>query len=271
MFNWSLELRKQTEFISPKGPSFDWAPWYNLNIQGTHIKIKVPNHKSVVSAEGDDTTTVPDLKTIYSKRYDKNGISLHFYELIYRNWSFYGPWFTGSMGLIKMQASILSPVNIPEGLNYFHPRALEASIVDALTHAYGHLFSVDGKQQEWLAPMNWQPLKKFPCIAARFDVINNLSAKKGPDYFFVMPLSKHHYLNITFDISRAGVFTDKVPKPTVDEWIDREPFIKLVNQVLDSVQVTLSPQARADQEEALQGLDDKSLVEEFLPIKWTKE
>ena len=36
-----------------------------------------------------------------------------------------------------------------------------------------------------------------------------------------------------------------------------------------SLKLTLSPEAEAQQAKALEGLDDTSLVKEFLPIKWT--
>jgi len=165
---------------------------------------------------------------------------------------------------------IVSPADIPDGLNYFHPRALEAGIADYLTYFYDDDVWSDGSQT-WLAPVNWQPLTDFPCIAARFDANTTREMPTGPECYFVMPVSKQHLLIIYSKISRNNVFSDKKPKPTINEWIDLTPFLELANQVLDSVQVTLSPQAQADQEEALRGLEDKSLVKEFPPIKWTEK
>jgi hypothetical protein len=69
-------------------------------------------------------------------------------------------------------------------------------------------------------------------------------------------------------LSRPPVFTDIKPEPALNNWIDPKPFLTLIDQVLNSVEIELSPQAKADQEEALRGLEDKELVKEFPPLKW---
>ena len=273
MFNWSLKLKKQTKFISPVGPRFESAPWKNLYISDTHIKIKVPKHRTALPTESIDTNHACNLHNLHDKLYEKNGIRLRACVLTLREWDFYGPWFTGRMGAITMSITIESPADISEGLNFFHPRALEAGITNFLTQRYSNHFSVVNSEQMWLAPMNWKIIKDLPCIGVCFNA-SNIDVQfngHGPDYYLAVPISKHHFVMICCRISRATVFTDIQPEPTVDEWIDHKPFITLINQVLDSVQVTLSPEAQADQEAALQGLEDKSLVKEFPPIKWTKQ
>lgn len=269
MFNWSWKLRSQRDYLSPVGPNFDWAPTQHLYLNDTHISIKLPRQRTQLPVENITLKGSWDLDALDYKFYESNGVRRRSVAVLKREWDFYGDWFTGNRGGISMTANIITPMDVPEGLNYFHPRALEAGIADQLTSWYGDDFYGDNPQQTWHAPMHWRQCDNFPCLAARFEAVNTVVKSDGPDYYLFMPLTKTHFLMLRCRISRNTVFSDKKPEPTVNEWIDLAPFVKLVNQVLDSVQVTLSPQAQSDQEEALRDLAEKSLVKEYPPIKWT--
>ncbi|HWV15042.1 MAG TPA: hypothetical protein VN030_06380 [Cellvibrio sp.] len=170
-----------------------------------------------------------------------------------------------------MLAWVLKLFNITEGLNFFPPRAFENGIANFLTLRHGQRFSPVTNQQALLAPMNWQPLTGFPCIAARFDAVaNNYNVNRSSFSYLTLPLSKHPLFIIYCGVSRYTSPPEMQPRPSIDEWIDPKPFIELANQVLDSLEVTLSSEAQAQQEEALRGLQDKSLVSEFPPLQWTK-
>jgi len=271
MFYLPWHLRDQTEFLSPKGPNFAWSIKKNIDISGTKISLKVPPNKTQLSIDKREPNSSYDLTQLQTSVYGVEGNEWKSLALIRRRWDFNGPWFTGSMGVVNLYAGIYSPKSAADGLNFFHPRALENGIANYLTLTHGNDFSVSGEQQSWFAPVNWHQHPNMPCIAARFDaVVNKNVYNDGLTSYLVFPLGKKHIFIADCIINRDNVFTDKVPKPTVDEWIDHKPFIELANQVLDSVQIALSPQAQAEQEEALRGLDDKSLIKEFPPLKWVK-
>ncbi|HWV14674.1 MAG TPA: hypothetical protein VN030_04520 [Cellvibrio sp.] len=271
MFNWRYRFKDQTEFLSPEGPGFAWAPWKTFELSGTQIKIKVPRHRTTHANKSVNPSRAYRLDQLQNEYYQRNGIRSCGCLIMSRSWQFYGPWFTGKKGTIRMAVTIVSPTDIPKGLNYFHPRAFEGGVSDFLTTEYGGQFSVTKGTQMWIAPVNWAPRTDFPCIAARFDASNTVVEHEGPDCYLFIPLSKHQLLRVSCQISRNVILSDRVPEPTVDEWIDLAPFLQLANQVLDSVQVTLSPQAQDDQAEALAGLEDKSLVKDFPPIQWLKK
>jgi hypothetical protein len=270
MFNWSWRLRKQTELVSPKSSSFRWALWYHLFLSGTHIKLKVPRHKSHVAVECCDTFGQVEIKDLSFSTRERHGKRQRSVAVIARKWRFYGPWFTGDMGSISFSGAVISALQPTLGLNYFHPRALEAAIAEYLTVDYSHEFSLDRKRQDWIAPVNWRQQPGFPCIAARFDVVHSDIEHKGPHSYLIFPLTKTHYFVFECSMSRPPVFTDIKPEPALNDWIDPKPFLTLIDQVLNSVQIELSPQAKADQEEALRGLaeHEKELVKEFPPLKW---
>jgi hypothetical protein len=269
MFNWSWNLRGQTGYLSPVGPNFSWAPTKHLYINDTHISVKLPKQQTVLPVQSITQSSPWRTDALDDRLYEFNGVRSRSVTALMRQWDFNGPWFTGHLGGITMSAIVVCPADIPEGLNYFHPRALEAGIADQLTSWYGSKFSADRSRQKWHAPMNWRQCHNFPGIAARFEAVNALAQSRGPHCFLAVPVAKTHFLLIAIRIDRSNVFSDIKPKPTIDEWIDPKPFLTLANQVLDSVQVTLSPQAQAEQEEALQGLNDKTLVKDYPPVKWT--
>lgn len=271
MFYWSWHLRDQTEFLRPKGPNFARASQKKIDISGTKVSLRVPANKTQFNIDKRDPKSSYDLTQLQTSLYGSEGNEWRSLALIRRRWDFYGPWFTGGLGSINLYAGIYSPKPAAEGLNFFHPRALENGIANYLTLTYGNDFSVSRPEQSWFAPVNWRQHQNMPCIVARFDaVVNKAVYNDGLRSYLIFPLGKKHIFIAECVINRNIVFSNKVPEPTTDEWIDHAPFIELANQVLDSVQITLSPQAQAEQEEALRGLDDKSLIKDFPPLKWEK-
>lgn len=275
MFYCSWELFSQEKFLSPKGPNFNPAPLLTMTVDGIKIQVKVPGHRPATQAERIDPAKRYELSDEYGMRiWENNGVKSRSRMVVLRNWAFYGPWFTGLLGSIEMAAIIFKP--LPDGYapNLFHPRAFESAVAEFLTSHYGHDFSfLEHGEQSFLAPSNWQPRKGLPCAGVRFDVVPNPhTMAEGVKCYFVAPISHEHLFIAHCDINRSGVFTDIKPKPKVDDWIDLKPFTTLANQVLDSVQIKLSPEAEAAQQEALQGLSeaDKQLVKDFPPLKWTK-
>ena len=271
MFYWPKRIRTQTGFLRPKGPDFDSSEKKVIDLSGTQISLRVPKNNAQSNVYAVDPKSEYDLTQLQTDVLGVDGGKWRSQELIRRSWDFYGPWFTGHLGSVDMYAGIFSPKQPTSELNFFNPKVLEAGITNYLTSKYGNDFSVQGDQQSWLVPQNWRQQPNMPCLAARFDaVVNKNVYDDGMVSFLIFPVSKKHLFIAYCVMSRNNVFTNKVPKPSVDEWIDQLPFIELSNCVLDSVQITLSSQAQFEQQEALYCSDDKSLVKRFPPLKWTK-
>lgn len=268
MFNWSWRFRTQSEYVSPVGPNFNCASAQFISLNGVGISLKLPRHKTQLPVESITFRGAWNVSQLENKLQEINGVRSRFCSVFVRKWDFNGSWFLGKRGSVTMTATVMSPAEISEGLNYFHPRALEAAIAEYLTSHYGSQF--DDSSQYWHAPVDWKPLDHFPCIAARFNAVNTVVESSGPLCFLAIPVAKTHYIIFECEINRATVLTEKRPEPTIDEWIDLNPFLTLANQVLDSIKVELSPEAKAEQEAALQGLseEEKQLVREYPPLKW---
>lgn len=271
MFYWPKRIRNQTGFLKPKGPDFSESENKSFDISGTTISLEVPPNKTQSKIEAVDPKSEYDLTQLQTDVFGVEGGKWRSQEIIRRSWDFYGPWFTGILGSVDLYAGIFSPKQPTDELNFFNPRVFEAGITNYLTLKFGNDFSVDGDQQSWLAPQSWRQQHSISGIAARFDaVVNKNVHDDGLVSFLIFPVGKKHLCIFYCVINRINVFTNKVPKPTVDEWIDQSPFIDLTNQVLDSVRVTLSPQALATREEALGEILDRKLIKRFMPLRWVK-
>ena len=271
MFYWPKRIRTQTGFLRPKGPDFKDAEKKTIDISGTRISVGIPQNNTQSKVGAVDPKSEYDLAQLQTDVVGLEGSKWRSQELIRRSWDFYGPWFTGNLGSVDMYAGIFLPKQPTSELNFFSPKVLEAGITNYLTLRYANDFCVERDQQSWLVPQNWRQQPNMPCLAARFDAIVNKNVHDdGMVSFLIFPLSRKHLFISYCVMSRINVFTSKVPKPTVDEWIDQFPFIELSNRVLNSVQVALSPQSQLEQEKALRDSNEKSLVKRFPPLKWKR-
>ena len=264
MFNWSLKLRQQTDFCIPKGPSFKRAGLIKFSIGGTEISLRAPRHKSQFAYK--EAIQPPKeceynhlmMKPVRQKR--KQWLS---HSLFMRSWRFNGPWFSGSVGELSMSISLITPSSFYTKVSFFRPKAFESAIADFLKYCYGHDF-FEGAQS-WLAPVDWGLVSSWPCPAATFYVRANAGSISSPDRYFVFPVTDTHFIEVYFNLHRAG----PGPQEEKDQVISISPLEKLSTDIMNSIQVKLSPEALAQQAKALEGLEDTSLSESFPPIKFT--
>lgn len=271
MFNLPWAFRDQTEPISSKGPSFKWAPRYNCSLSGTQFTIKVPrNRYSVASRE---VIKLPSAYDIHrgggTEPWTDRGYPISTYQLIRCAYDFYGDNFIGITGSIYFAGILIRPLNMTEGLNFFHPRALENSIASKLTDNFGDRFLLSG-EQIWHGPINWQPQIDWNIPAVRFEMQSQGTDDNFESHLF-FPVSKHHMVQLVCDVSRHRPPLSLESKFTLDEWNDPKPYRELIDQIYSSVQITLSLEAEAQRQEAIAGLQDASLVKDFPPFHWRKK
>jgi len=273
MFNLPYKFRQQTEYCTPKGPSIKWAPWLRFSVNGTEIKLKVPRH-TIYNMDSLTPRRRYTLNSYDFNRHVQGKIGWEALSLLARGWRFNGPWFIGSLARLNMYAMVITPTKVNESISFFHPRALESGIADYLTYRYGDDFSPTQKDiQSWLAPMNWRPLINHPCLVVSCDALGNKAMNyDGMDRFLFFPVSDQHILAIKFHIARANVYIHSNIKPESDKdkWVNSAPMEQLATDIINSLNIILSPEAKQQQEKALMGLADKSLVKEFPPLKWTE-
>lgn len=276
MFYAPFKLRESNRLKTPKGPKLGW--WVSstrIDIAGTELSFRVPSHRpeyrgyEPVYPERRYTKESLPLRSYYNEEDAAKGRKDNWRSgtLLYHTWAFYGPWFTGVLSELRLWITLIRPVNYPQNFSLFHPRALEKIIGDYLDSLYSHQIGLDGRQV-FIGPMNWQPLSHLPVNTVRLEVAPHTpyAPTGSTDNFVFFPLADDLMVRFRFDPSRFL----NLPQEEVDKLVDIQPMHDLMNDIINSIQVKLSPEAQARQAKALEGLADTSLAKEFPPLKWDK-
>lgn len=261
------------EFCEPKASSFKKAKKWSVNIEGTDIEFRTPKHNSIVYAE---KAKYPDSKYNYEvipfrDTYNKN---LHIKDLwknaclYFSRWSLNGPLLTGSLADISSSFFIMKHKTTNENISFFHPRVFEKTVSDFITNGYSK--HKDEGQHEYIAPVDWEAYNSSNTPAARFKIITNESIKPfHQTEFFFFVLDDNHLAYFVFHPSRH-VFHART-KADYDKKIGEKYINELIDNVINSINITLSDKAKSQQKKAIEGLADSSVTTSFPPLKWDRD
>ena len=103
----------------------------------------------------------------------------------------------------------------------------------------------------------------LPCLTALPDP--EVGSDHGIEKTLFFPVTDQHLLQLKFRSYRFLALSEA----ELDKRVDPQPMRQLMADIINSLQVILSPQALAQQARALEGLADSALIEQFPPMKWT--
>ena len=266
------KLRETNELVRPKGPNFSRAQTILCDFDGTVLSFKTPKHRPYYSNVKEYKPELHYNKIDihqYFRCYDDDNREtpnhLEHYHLFRRFWTFYGPWFTGTLAQLSMHITLIKPTNFEQEFSLYHPRAFEKFVGDYLTYINARHINDDGSFH-YTTPVNWQPLTQLPTVAARLDVTPNKGAyTESTTYHVFFTLSDQIMASVSFDTSRWP----NIGKEKLDKKVSEESMIELMNNIIDSFKLTLSDEAKQQQKSALAGLDDTSLIKHYPPLDWS--
>ena len=281
MMNVRLKLRESKKKVVPKGPSFRWARTIKSDIDGTKIEFKAPKDRSHrlklkqylpdrYYRSSNYACGELNFRDLYDEQDAHLNLGNHFEKLpfLYQSWAFYGPWFTGTVAELSLSFNILKTKNYPEGMSVFHPRAMEQVIGDYLTYLFSrHIDFTRDDTQDFDAPMDWQPLHHLPVNAVRLtSVPRDFSPHKTIEHLMFFPILDDLIACLHFMPSRLL----GLPRSELDKRVSVEPMYELMDNIINSIELELSPEAKVQQERALKGMDNTELVKDYPPLKWDK-
>lgn len=265
------KFRKPNGLVTPKGPSFSSAKKICINLDGTILSFKAPKHrprrKGHKSIQPEHNYKFEEMIFRSSYRNDSTvNDNWKTYKLFYRSWAFYGPWFTGTLADLWMFLELVKPVNYENSdFSLFNPRAFENIVADFMTNNYSKYTDSENDKQLYITPVEWQPLTHLPVIGVRFQVIPDESVTYSTiEHLVFFPITDKVMAYIHFTPSQIRAASQEEN----DKRVSRSTMYKLMDNIIDSIQLTLSPVAQAQQKTALAGLSDTSLVKEFMPLQW---
>jgi hypothetical protein len=211
MFYVPFKLRETAQLKTPKGPKLGRVSRTSIDIAGTEFSVRVPkhrpryrNHKAIHPQRYYASENLP-LQSYYNEQHAAKGRKDLWLSgsLLYRAWAFYGPWFTGVLSQLRLEISLVRPVNYPKRFSLFHPRALEQIIGDYLDDYYGNRLSLDGSPM-YTAPVNWKPLLGFSANAVRLEVVPHSRSAPSDvtDNYIFFPIADDLMIVCRFEPSR---------------------------------------------------------------------
>jgi len=284
MMHVDIPLRRRPAFCAPKGPAFQRAKTINTNIAGTTIEFRAPKHSPTRRLKGkpifpnkyyeQPTQNFSPYALRFESNFSPEFTVADLWEhapLFKHQWGFYGPWFTGHLANLEMNFNVIQlkqseTTQRKEKPSFFHPRVFEQIVGDYLTNRYSA--HQDDGQAEWVAPVNWQPISSLPIVAVRLKVCPNeqVTTNNYHEHFF-FPITNKQLGKITFRPRQNA--PSSMTQAEKDAMISRENVIALMDNIINSLKVELSPEAAAAQAKALEGMDDTSLVTTFAPMQWS--
>ena len=263
-----LRYQHQTAPSRPTGPNFKRARKVELWLRGSRFKVMVPRHRSIHPISAVTARKNVTLAPQQFQHRTHKGMPIASVGLIYRKWEFYNSWLGRRIATCDFGFDVYA---IPDSaaVNYFNPRAFEQGLAYILECHNGCAFS--NGHQMWLSPMEWQPLTKMPCVAAKFSTLpSTLNIDANLKYREIaFPVTKNLIGIVSFRMYWNHMRAEHIEKYGRDvQWVDLSEMEMLIDQVINSIEFELSPEAQVEQREALAGLEDTSLVKEFPPIKF---
>jgi len=248
------KLREAAGLVNPKGPNFSSAQTICCDFAGTVLSFKAPKHRPFTRVREylpEKHYSREELRRhfrCYNDDYYDTPNHLEFFELFKRFWAFNGSWFTGTLAELDLCITLIMQVNYDPEFSLFHPRAFENIIGDYLTYIYGD--RTDDGEYNFTAPVNWQPLSKLAALSAKLEAI----PKKG----IHTHVTRHHMFftlsdQILVDVKFHPGRIKNLSKEELDKRVSEDSMLELMNNIIDSFQLTLSDEAKQQQQAALAG------------------
>lgn len=300
MFYVPLKLRERNGPTPTKGPNFSKAKLLRINIAGTNISLRAPKNSSPIdyayprqeAAPYYDLPDAPDNTPYKDKWYcdltdeerkeqdrynmtkpprlliHKDGApGWNIQVLTGRAWDFYGPWFSGALATVHMTILLNRQTEKPRG-SYFNPRVFELALMDMISEGFG----MHDMARVWRVPVDWSPSSQstLPMVsykAKRKREVRGVSHDVEDEYEVVFPVTDNILARVNLTFGRVHRRTaDNSTVEDIEKWTSSEPMRTLIKQIIDSVEVKLSPESQAQLERAQAGLEDTSLTKDFAPI-----
>ena len=300
MFYFPLKLRERSGPTPTKGPDFSKDKPLRINIAGTEISLRAPKTRAGQNLlyprqeaapyynlpDAPDNTPYKDKwycdltdeerkeRDSYERnqpprlRIDDNGAPGWSVQVLTgRAWDFYGPWFSGVLATVHMTILLNRQIEQPRG-SYFTPRVFELALMDMISEGYG----MHNMARVWRVPVEWQPSTRstLPVVsykAERKKEVRGGSQDLEDEYETVFPVTDNILARVNLTFRRLQRWRpDGSDFEDIEKWTSSEPMRTLIKQIIDSVEVKLSPESQAQLERAQAGLEDTSLSKDFAPI-----
>ncbi|AMX01226.1 hypothetical protein A3224_00305 [Microbulbifer thermotolerans] len=248
----------------PRGPSFRWARMVTVRLTDCTLSLRLPRHAPRPGADSGEWRLLPRVYDLEGQDHSDREMPSQswLYEgIIARAWAFYGPWFTGCKGNVHFSLVGLRLSQPNPQINFLHPRALETGALGYITACWGH--EVYGNKAYYQAPLNWTPLQHLPLPAVRFDMRCVIQAGELKRFVF-FPVGRDKLIKISFTCHQYATGTQE----EIDARVSPEPMLELVENIISSLQVSLSPELQREVDAVREAYPDAAVSPDCPPLDW---
>ena len=300
MLYFPIKLRERRRPTPTKGPNFSKATPVRINIAGTEISLQAPKTRAGQNLlyprqeaspyydlpDAPDNTPYKDkwycdLTDEERKEQDQYNMAKpprlriqndgapgwNIQVLTGRAWDFHGPWFSGALATVHMTILLNRQTEKPRG-SYFNPRIFELTLMDLISEGYG----MHDMSQVWRVPVDWLPSNQSTHPMVSYKAERKKDVQRGSqdledEYEIVFPVTDNILARVNLTFRREHRWRpDGSDFEDIEKWTSSEPMRTLIKQIIDSVEVKLSPESQAQLERAQAGLTDTALTKDFAPI-----
>ena len=265
-----LDFRTHQGQCVPRGPVFERAKTSRFHFPECTVEFRAPRHSPLRRLGIEQYMAVPEKLNNLQEASDFGGDlvpsnSWRKIRLCFRNWAFYGPWFTGYQGDVGFSMNLVELADKQTNVNFLYPNALETAIQGFVTAYHGHkIFDKDKLTPYFNGPVNWAPINDLPVPGVQFDLEDTHKHVVRCRYVF-LPVSLQHLMVIRFRYLQncAGKREEK------NAQISPEPMLDLIKNVTSSIRLTPSPAFQAEINKAKEDTSGEYAVSsECQPFKW---
>jgi hypothetical protein len=245
-----LKLRDRPESCTPVGPNFASAGTHKVCLAGTQLVFRTPRHDPAPFGKTPQIRMWKDYPLTSGGRAINWNVqpsqSWQHTEIFFRQWSFCGPWFTGYMGRTSCYLEVIELTEPNSTANYGR-----------------EVVGKDNGEMNYIGPLNWSIVDQVESPTVQFDSENTFGSADLEHHIFI-PVSRSHIAHFSFNTVQSASGT----REQVDKQVDPAPFKALVDNIVGSIRVTLSPEAQADWDEIKKNNPGARVSETCAPLKW---
>jgi hypothetical protein len=261
---WSL--RALSDPCIPNGPNFEKAKPYHFLLSDTQVTIRLNRPTGVKFFERLYPYASYDiyLDDKFYREVDRE--TLPRLDILHFHWGYWGPAFVGEIADLSCVCAVIAPTDLPEGSNLFRPQDLEQHIERIIVREQGDPEDFFFGRARWMAPVKWQVIEAGDVYGISYEV-NTIPGPGAERYqFLIIPITKDRYLKVCFRYYQELLGADLAES---NRMISPKPMEALVENIIASLDIRLSPEAQQQKAEADAAHPNESLTSYVAPYKFT--
>ncbi|WLQ17095.1 hypothetical protein O5O45_14335 [Hahella aquimaris] len=240
----ALKLRPLREPCVPVAPDFSIAKALEISFSGSVLRAMMLDHSPATAYE--EHIEPKESYDLFNNSQYKHAESegFDYIQVLMRSNKFRGPLFTGYVAQLHTTILLIKHKATRSDFSLFNPHDFEGAILSTLTAEYGNEILLGRNCYD--APVNWEVIERLPVPCVAYEVLSGPNRGGWRSKYIAFPIRHEFYIEISFHFEQSAV--GKLSEQ--DKLVNPKPLYELAKNIIDSVSLELSPEAKREFEEA---------------------